>query len=310
MKVLVFGAGVVGSLFAAQLFRAGVPVTILARGKRYEDIARNGIVIDHYFQKTRTSDPVPVIEKIDAKESYDYVLVIMRKNQWREIVPQLAECACPNLIFLGNNGTGIESLIPIIAPERILLGFPGAGGKKLSREEGDEIVSIYKEKPAIFVGELDGSESSRLLRFKEDFQSVGFSVTISRHIDSWLKYHIAIIAPLVMGVYAAEGNMRKFAKDKKLMNTVIDAIGEGARALLALGYPLEPPQLGKLVKSPRWLIRFVYGRMIGSKKGELGIRDHALAARDEMLFIAQELFGLVAASGAVTPNLDDLKAFL
>ncbi|HEY3366174.1 MAG TPA: 2-dehydropantoate 2-reductase N-terminal domain-containing protein [Symbiobacteriaceae bacterium] len=45
MRILVFGAGVLGSLYAAKLQESGHDVTILARGQRLDEIAQYGIVL-------------------------------------------------------------------------------------------------------------------------------------------------------------------------------------------------------------------------------------------------------------------------
>ena len=45
MKILVYGAGNIGSLYAAKLMDAGHDVTILARGARLHDIRAHGIVL-------------------------------------------------------------------------------------------------------------------------------------------------------------------------------------------------------------------------------------------------------------------------
>ena len=45
MKILVYGAGVLGCNLARNLFRAGKDVTLLARGNWVEDIRKNGLRI-------------------------------------------------------------------------------------------------------------------------------------------------------------------------------------------------------------------------------------------------------------------------
>ncbi|MDF2885383.1 MAG: ketopantoate reductase, partial [Clostridiaceae bacterium] len=45
MKILIYGAGVVGAYAAHELKRVGHEVTILARGKRYEELKEKGLVI-------------------------------------------------------------------------------------------------------------------------------------------------------------------------------------------------------------------------------------------------------------------------
>ncbi len=46
MKILFYGAGVLGSLYAARLQEAGQEVSILARGQRLADIREHGIVLE------------------------------------------------------------------------------------------------------------------------------------------------------------------------------------------------------------------------------------------------------------------------
>ena len=46
MKILIYGAGVMGSLYAARLKESGQDVSILARGQRLADIRERGIIVD------------------------------------------------------------------------------------------------------------------------------------------------------------------------------------------------------------------------------------------------------------------------
>ena len=64
-RILVIGAGVNGSVCAAGLQRAGANVTVLARGRRYEELAEQGIVIENPIKVTRTVTKVPVINRLD-----------------------------------------------------------------------------------------------------------------------------------------------------------------------------------------------------------------------------------------------------
>ncbi len=45
MKILIFGAGTLGTLMATRLYEAGQNVTLLARGRRFEDLKKYGAVI-------------------------------------------------------------------------------------------------------------------------------------------------------------------------------------------------------------------------------------------------------------------------
>ncbi len=49
-RMLVIGAGVNGSICAAGLYDGGIDVTLLARGKRYEQVRDEGIVIEQLWK--------------------------------------------------------------------------------------------------------------------------------------------------------------------------------------------------------------------------------------------------------------------
>ena len=56
MRILVFGAGVLGCNLARNLFRAGKDVTLLARGNQAEEIKKNGLRIkDKYIKETKAT---------------------------------------------------------------------------------------------------------------------------------------------------------------------------------------------------------------------------------------------------------------
>ena len=50
MRILVYGAGVLGCNLANNFFRAGKDVTLLARGKWAEEIKNNGLRIKSKFK--------------------------------------------------------------------------------------------------------------------------------------------------------------------------------------------------------------------------------------------------------------------
>ena len=66
MKILVFGAGVLGCKLANDLFRAGKDVTLLARGKWAQEIQENGLrimsalnrALKTFFDETSAQYPV------------------------------------------------------------------------------------------------------------------------------------------------------------------------------------------------------------------------------------------------------------
>ena len=60
------GAGVNGSICTEGLVKAGIAVTVLARGKRCEEIRNQGIVIENPVNGRRTVTQVPVIDMLHS----------------------------------------------------------------------------------------------------------------------------------------------------------------------------------------------------------------------------------------------------
>jgi ketopantoate reductase len=46
VRILVFGAGVIGSVYAVKLLQAGHEVVMLARGRRLSDLQTHGLVLE------------------------------------------------------------------------------------------------------------------------------------------------------------------------------------------------------------------------------------------------------------------------
>ena len=89
MKTLIFGAGPIGSVYAHLLHKAGKDVTILARNKHFDFIKENGLVLVNEFTGKRDTAKVNVVDKLDETDAYDLVVVAMRKNNIRSVLPVL-----------------------------------------------------------------------------------------------------------------------------------------------------------------------------------------------------------------------------
>ena len=159
-RFLVIGAGVNGSACASILHRSGIDVTLLARGQRYDDIRSEGVVIENPLNGKRTVVVVPVVDRLAPDDFYDYIFVIMRKNQALELLPVLARNRSPNIVFMGNTLTGPECYTDVLGKERVLLGSVYAGG----RREGKIIRAIVSNRSPVPFGEPDGTVTPRLTR--------------------------------------------------------------------------------------------------------------------------------------------------
>ena len=81
MKILVFGAGVLGCNLARNFFRAGKDVTLLARGAWGESIPKNGLRIKDKFSPRMSVSRIPVVTELKAEDKYDVIFVVLRYTQ-------------------------------------------------------------------------------------------------------------------------------------------------------------------------------------------------------------------------------------
>ncbi|HML49512.1 MAG TPA: 2-dehydropantoate 2-reductase N-terminal domain-containing protein, partial [Clostridia bacterium] len=138
MKVLVYGAGVIGSYLAHVLCTAGHEVAVLARGQRKAELESKGLVLVHQLQRKRTVDHPRVVGSLNPSEPYDAVFAVMQFQQMRAIVDDLARANAPLVVLVGNNLAAPELekeiLMRSAAPKTVLFGFQGTGGR---RENGE-----------------------------------------------------------------------------------------------------------------------------------------------------------------------------
>ena len=238
-RILVIGAGVNGSICAERLFARGMDVTVLARGKRLAEIQTNGIVIENPLNGKRRVAKVKAIGELAPGDTYDYILVIVRRNQVAALLPTLAVNRSPNAVFMNNNLNGPAEIVAALGKERPLLGFVFGGGKR----DGDLIRAIgpFDHAPIRTpFGEIDGTITPRLKRLVNLLNQAGLRSAPSTHIVDYLATHaagVAAITPLALKLAAAGKPVAPSPADLKLAAA---AIRETHAVLKALGHKIVP----------------------------------------------------------------------
>ncbi|HUI87355.1 MAG TPA: 2-dehydropantoate 2-reductase N-terminal domain-containing protein [Anaerolineales bacterium] len=298
-KLLVIGAGVNGSAVITKLVRAGLDAKVLARGKRYDEIKDEGIIIEDPFRNQRSVTKVPVINGLDPDDIYDFILVVVRKNQVADLLPVLAQNKSPNIVFMGNNLLGPDEFTEVIDKKRIMLGTVVAGGKR----DGDIIRAITSTPLASPFGEIDGSITARLKRLVKILNSAGIKATTSTHMVDHDMTHavgVALIGKLTLKYRCDLHAMARSTEDLKLF---VDAWREAHRVMRALGHKIVPPSEDAIRFIPRFLQVSGMRALLNSKWGEVGLGYHASQAPDEMIQLAHELGVLVNHAGIPVPAI-------
>lgn len=303
MNILVYGAGVLGSLYAARLQGAGQHVSLLARGQRLQDIREHGIVVEDVLTGQTTTTHVNVVEQLGPEDWYDLAVVVMGKHQVAAILPRLAaNKLIPTVLFLHNNAAGPQAMIEALGHHRVLLGFAGAGGKR----EDHVIHSLLIKQQPTTLGELDGRTTPRLEQIVNAFKGAGFPVAISSNIDTALKTHAVLITCIECAVAVAGGNNELASRRDRLL-LMVSAIRQGFKALQAHGIPIVPFNLKLMfLWMPKWFPVLYWQRILQSKLGEYSLAAHANAAPGEVRQLIAEIRTLVCDTPVSIPALDQL----
>jgi ketopantoate reductase len=310
-KILVYGAGPLGSLFSARLQQGGNHVSILARGKRLAELHEDGIVLVDVQTQEQTVTRVNVVERLAPDDAYGLVLVIMRKNHALQILPVLAANRhTPNVLFLMNNAAGPGALVEALGQERVLIGFPNSAGYR----EGHAVhclTGTEEDKAYVPFGEVDGHISDRTREVARILESApGFGAEIRTDMDTWLKYHVALLFPsLAPALFAAGVDNYRLARTRDLVVLTIRAMREGFRVLRSLGLPVTPSKLKVIEWLPEPILVLLVQRLLANPLMETALVKHAEAARDEVQHLIGEFMALARTTSVPTPTIDRLLLY-
>lgn len=296
MKILIIGAGVLGSNLAHSI-KKGNDVTILARGKTYENLKNNGLIIKHKLGK-RTVDHLNVINKLDEDDIYDVIFIVSRFSALDDIVPIVEKNKSKNVVFVGNNMSA-EKYVNI-SNKNVLFAFFMAAGKKYD----GYINSICLNK--IQIGRVDGRDIDNEF-IKSIFKKTRIKVIIENKMNDYLKTHACAVLPLVFASYKVNGNLKLLKNNKEYSILIMDAIIEGYDVLKKLGYEILPKGEYENCVNKKNLCAFIYRFMFSNFIGKMCISDHAMSARGEFMMMASEFEKLKEKSKLETKTYDKLK---
>lgn len=185
MQIAIVGPGAIGSTFAWHLARAGHDVSVVARGQRLQWLEQERAIVRADGERTA----VTVAATLDTTVAWDLVIVTVLAPQVAVLLPALRECKARRVMFMFNTFESIAPLRDAVGAARFSFGFPA--GVFTLLVDG-------RIHPQIRAGTtVDDPEFARL------FADAGIPTVVETDMQSWLRSHAALAAPLMaIGVLA------------------------------------------------------------------------------------------------------------
>lgn len=300
MKILVFGAGVLGCNLARNLFRAGKDVTLLARGKWAEEIRENGLRIKDKFSPRVSVSRVPAVTELRPEDTYDVIFVVMRYTQIGSVMDTLLANGTKNIVFVGNN-VRAEEVAASLPEKNVMFAFALSAGHR----ERDRVASIDLKK--ITIGQLSGAPSNKELIWRI-FDGTKYKVVYEPNIGDYLLCHAAFVIPAAFACYKTDGDLKKLRGNTEYLNRLIDANIEGYRAIRDAGHEILPNDDKDFegTKYRKTCLRF-FKLMCATSLGKICASDHAMNAIDEMSALDRDLKKFYDEHGAKYPVWQELE---
>ncbi len=308
MRILIFGAGVIGSIFGGMLSKAGHDVTFCARGARKSEIESKGLLLTNALTGEETLVNPQLTDRVTGE--FDLVLVSIRKAQIDAALPQLRTIsATTSIVFMVNCPLEVGRLLEILGPSRTYFAFPGAGGT----HDGARIrYALVGQQKSTF-GPVRGQPDNRLREFAALFSDAGLATDNVPDMEAWLLTHAVLITSICGALYRNGASSAALARDKVALTDILKGLGEGLAVISALGFTPSPLKLRLLSRVPHVFGRLILSRLFSSRFAKFAIDGHANAAPEDMQDLSMDCRTMVRSSGIGAPVLlqlcDEVDAF-
>ena len=281
MNILIYGAGVIGSLYAALFSEAGVDVSIYARGKRLENLLKNGLLYkkDNQIKTAK----VTVVSKVQDDDLYDFVFLTVRENQLRTALVELKDNVSPTIVTMVNSLDTYDSWEEICGKGRILPAFPGVGGG-IENNVLDAALTPRIIQPTT-LGRTDGREK----KLADVFKRAGIPYQIVEDMHIWQICHLGMVVPIADAYYESE-DPKNCGSDHRLMMATARQIKDNFQHISSGGVKISPSKMNWFKILPTPIVALLLGVVFRSDFGDRFMYQHSMKAPDEMKRLHEQFY--------------------
>lgn len=229
MKILIMGAGALGSVFGGFLSNLN-EVTLVGRDPHISKINRDGLRITGIWGEHLFSDLKAFIEVNEGIRTQDLIMITTKSYNTREAVEEIRPLVGENTLVMSmQNGIGNEETIAgIVGMDKTAGGMAIFGAQFV--KPGHVKVTVYASE--CLVSPLNG-DIEKAEEIAENFSKAGIPTLPSDDIvrDKWMKafYNIAL-NPLSAILKVRYGALGDHKETKQVMRGLLDEAFEVAKA--------------------------------------------------------------------------------
>lgn len=285
MRLLIYGAGVIGSLYAALFAEAGYDTSIYARGKRLEVLRTKGL---QYLENSEVKKAkVFVLSELRDDDQYDFVFLTVRENQLYQALAELRTNQSKHIVTMVNSIDNYEKWEKICGKGRILPAFPGAGG---SIQGGvlDAALTPRLIQPTTFA-EISGERTERTKRLSAIFKRAKIPCQKVTDMHLWQLCHLAMVVPIADAYYEAADPQRA-GREHSIMQRTAEQMKSNFRFLKKKYGRLSPDKMNFFLLAPLTVLTAALSFTFESDFGNKFMYQHAIKAPDEMRQLHEQLY--------------------
>ena len=286
MRILIYGAGVIGSLYAVLFAETGYDTSIYARGKRLEFLKKNGLLYKKNQNIRRAK--ATILGELSDNDAYDFILLTVRENQLYEALTELKNNKSNIIVTMVNSLDSYKKWEDIVGKGRILPAFPGAGGSINNDGILDAALTPRMIQPTTFA-EISGNKSEKTKQFSKILRHahIPYQKVVDMHM--WQLCHLAMVVPIADAYYEADCPERA-GRDWKTMKKTARRLKRNFTFLRKQKGKLSPWKMNIFRFVPLSFLTIMLAVTFGSSFGDKFMYQHAMKAPDEMRELHKQFY--------------------
>ncbi|WP_139998542.1 ketopantoate reductase family protein [Paenibacillus paridis] len=285
-RILIFGAGVIGSMYAIKLIEAGFDVSLFAHSNRFKLLREHGL---QYNEKgTVRSIQVNVIDTLENDDIYDFIFVTVRYDRSESALLALKDNQSKNIVTMTSNSIGFSSWLDIVG-DRLLPAFPGFGGQ--IKDGVLHARFLPKFIAATAFGEINGVVTERVEDLAKLFNTAKLPYVIKKDMQAYLITHS--VSDIAMLSFLHSENKvidKKTARTRKTARKITVTLKALLRAIQKAGVTIDPPMLKMVLKLPNLILDFLFMTWLRTNMvSDMMLPDYANNANNEIVQLRNDL---------------------